>query len=413
MNEFETLLNSVEDVKVRDVVKGEILSIENNQAQVAIVGTGVEGVLTLREITNDRDADINTFVKPGDVLDLLVIKQIVGKEAEGANVYLLSLKRLEARKAWTTLEGKEGEIVTVKVTKDVKGGLSVDYNGVRGFIPASMIDTYFVKDTKKFVGEEIEAKIIEVNAADSRFILSRRAVVEADALEAKKEAFAQLQEGDIVEGTVSRVTNFGAFVDLGGIDGLVHVSELSHNHIKRPSDAVKPGDQVQVKILKLDEEAGRLSLSLKATQKGPWEEVEEKAPVGSTVEGTVKRLTDFGAFVELYPGVEGLVHVSQISWERVENPKDVLKVGQVVAVKVLDIKPEEERISLSMKALEEAPERPARRNNENNSENGEKRERKPRAPRKAAPKKDYELPETQEGFSLADFLGEDFDINDL
>ena len=141
MNEFETLLNSVEDVKVRDVVKGEILTVENGQATVAIVGTGVEGVLTLREITNDKDADINTFVKPGDVLDLLVIKQIVGKEAEGANVYLLSLKRLEARKAWTQLEGKEGEIVTVKVTKDVKGGLSVDYNGVRGFIPASMIDT--------------------------------------------------------------------------------------------------------------------------------------------------------------------------------------------------------------------------------------------------------------------------------
>ncbi|MDC0815540.1 30S ribosomal protein S1 [Lactococcus petauri] len=404
MNEFETLLNSVEDVKVRDVVKGEILTIENGQATVAIVGTGVEGVLTLREITNDRDADINTFVKPGDILDLLVIKQIVGKDAEGANVYLLSLKRLEARKAWTELEGKEGEILTVKVTKDVKGGLSVDYNGVRGFIPASMIDTYFVKDTKKFVGQEIEAKIIEINASENRFILSRRAVVEAETIEMRKEAFAQLNEGDIVEGTVSRVTNFGAFVDLGGIDGLVHVSELSHNRVKRPSDVVKPGDKVEVKILKLDEEAGRLSLSLKATQAGPWEQVEEKAPVGSTVEGTVKRLTDFGAFVELFPGVEGLVHVSQISWERVENPKDVLKVGQVVNVKVLDVKPEEERISLSIKALEEAPAR--------NNEDGEKRDRKPRAPRKAA-KPSYDLPETQEGFSLADFLGEDFDINDL
>ncbi|WP_271328804.1 30S ribosomal protein S1 [Lactococcus muris] len=407
MNEFETLLNSVEDVKVRDVVKGEILTIENGQATVAIVGTGVEGVLTLREITNDRDADINTFVKPGDILDLLVIKQIVGKDAEGANVYLLSLKRLEARKAWTELEGKEGEVVTVKVTKDVKGGLSVDYNGVRGFIPASMIDTYFVKDTKKFVGQEIEAKIIEINAAENRFILSRRAVVEAENIEMRKEAFAQLNEGDIVEGTVSRVTNFGAFVDLGGIDGLVHVSELSHNRVKRPADVVKPGDKVEVKILKLDEEAGRLSLSLKATQAGPWEQVEEKAPVGSTVEGTVKRLTDFGAFVELFLGVEGLVHVSQISWDRVENPKDVLKVGQVVNVKVLDVKPEEERISLSIKALEEAPARPAR-----NNEDGEKRERKPRAPRKAA-KPSYDLPETQEGFSLADFLGEDFDINDL
>lgn len=409
MNEFETLLNSVEDVKVGEIVKGEILTVENDQATVAIVGTGVEGVLTLREITTDREADINTFVKTGDILDLLVIKQIVGRESEGANSYLLSLKRLEARKAWTELEGKEGEIVTVKVTKDVKGGLSVDYNGVRGFIPASMIDTFFVKDTKRFVGEEIEAKIIEINAADNRFILSRRAVVEAEQIEMRKEAFAQLQEGDIVEGTVSRVTNFGAFVDLGGIDGLVHVSELSHNRIKQASDAVKPGDQVNVKILKLDEEAGRLSLSLKATQPGPWEQVEEKAPIGSTVEGKVKRLTDFGAFVEILPGVEGLVHVSQISWERVENPRDVLKTGQIVNVKVLDIKPEEERISLSIKALEEAPERPARNNNNGGNNNND---RKPRAPRKAA-KPSYDLPETQEGFSLADFLGEDFDINDL
>ena len=408
MNEFEELLNSVGDVKVGDVVSGEILTVEGDQATVAIVGTGVEGVLTLRELTNERDADINDFVKAGEVKELLVVKQIVGKESEGANVYLLSEKRLAARKAFADLEGKEGEVVTVKVLKDVKGGLSVDFNGVRGFIPASMIDTYFVKDTKKFVGEEIEAKIIEVNASENRFILSRRAVVEAEAIEMRKEAFAQLQEGDIVEGTVSRVTNFGAFVDLGGIDGLVHVSELSHSRIKRPSDAVKPGDVVNVKILKLDPEAGRLSLSLKATQPGPWEQVEEKAPVGSTVEGTVKRLTDFGAFVELYPGVEGLVHVSQISWERVENPKDVLKVGQVVNVKVLDVKPAEERISLSIKALEEAPARPAR----NNDNDGEKRDRKPRAPRKAA-KPSYDLPETQEGFSLADFLGEDFDINDL
>lgn len=409
MNEFETLLNSVEDVKVRDVVKGEILSVEGDQASVAIVGTGVEGVLTLREITNDRDADINTFVKAGDVLDLLVIKQIVGKDSEGANTYLLSLKRLEARKAWTELEGHEGDIVTVKVTKDVKGGLSVDYNGVRGFIPASMIDTYFVKDTKKFVGEDIEAKIIEVNASDNRFILSRRAVVEAETIELRKEAFAQLQEGDIVEGTVSRITNFGAFVDLGGIDGLVHVSELSHGRVTKPSDVVTAGDKVNVKILKLDEEAGRLSLSLKATLPGPWDEVEEKAPVGSTVEGKVKRLTDFGAFVELYPGVEGLVHVSQISWERVENPKDVLKVGQIVNVKVLDVKPEEERISLSIKALEEAPARSERSNNGGNNNGGE---RKSRAPRKAA-KPSYDLPETQEGFSLGDILGENFDINDL
>ncbi|MDN5983598.1 MAG: 30S ribosomal protein S1, partial [Lactococcus sp.] len=350
MNEFEELLNSVGDVKVGDVVSGEILTVEDGQATVAIVGTGVEGVLTLRELTSERDADINDFVKSGDVKDLLVVKQIVGKESEGANVYLLSEKRLAARKAFTDLEGKEGEVVIVKVLKDVKGGLSVDLNGVRGFIPASMIDTYFVRDTKKFVGEEFEAKIIEVNAADKRFILSRRAVIEEESKAQRAEAFANLHEGDIVEGTVARTTDFGAFINLGGVDGLVHVTELAHGRVKKPSDVVTVGETVQVKVLKVDEEAGRVSLSLKATQPGPWDEIEEKAPVGTVLDGTVKRITDFGAFVEIFPGVEGLVHISQISWERVENAKDVLTVGQAVQVKVLDVKPAEERISLSIKA---------------------------------------------------------------
>ena len=368
MNEFEELLNSVGDVKVGDVVSGEILTVEGDQATVAIVGTGVEGVLTLRELTNERDADINDFVKAGEVKELLVVKQIVGKESEGANVYLLSEKRLAARKAFADLEGKEGEVVTVKVLKDVKGGLSVDFNGVRGFIPASMIDTYFVRDTKKFVGEEFDAKIIEVNAAEKRFILSRRAVIEEESKSQRAEAFANLHEGDIVEGTVARTTDFGA---------------------------------------------GRVSLSLKATQPGPWDDIDEKAPVGSVLDGTVKRITDFGAFVEIFPGVEGLVHISQISWERVENAKDVLSVGQAVQVKVLDVKPAEERISLSIKALTEAPARKERSNDSGNAaQGGQRRDAKPRAPRRNT-KPEYTLPETQEGFSLADFLGDDFDINNF
>ncbi|MCJ1980814.1 30S ribosomal protein S1 [Pseudolactococcus carnosus] len=415
MNEFEELLNSVGDVKVGDVVSGEILTVEDGQATVAIVGTGVEGVLTLRELTSERDADINDFVKSGDVKDLLVVKQIVGKESEGANVYLLSEKRLAARKAFTDLEGKEGEVVIVKVLKDVKGGLSVDLNGVRGFIPASMIDTYFVRDTKKFVGEEFEAKIIEVNAADKRFILSRRAVIEEESKAQRAEAFANLHEGDIVEGTVARTTDFGAFINLGGVDGLVHVTELAHGRVKKPSDVVTVGETVHVKVLKVDEEAGRVSLSLKATQPGPWDEIEEKAPVGTVLDGTVKRITDFGAFVEIFPGVEGLVHISQISWERVENAKDVLTVGQAVQVKVLDVKPAEERISLSIKALAEAPARKERTNDSAGSsaaQGGQRRDAKPRAPRRNT-KPEYTLPETQEGFSLADFLGEDFDINNF
>jgi Ribosomal protein S1 len=413
MNEFEELLNSVGDVKVGDVVSGEILTVEGDQATVAIVGTGVEGVLTLRELTNERDADINDFVKAGEVKELLVVKQIVGKESEGANVYLLSEKRLAARKAFADLEGKEGEVVTVKVLKDVKGGLSVDFNGVRGFIPASMIDTYFVRDTKKFVGEEFDAKIIEVNAAEKRFILSRRAVIEEESKAQRAEAFANLHEGDIVEGTVARTTDFGAFINLGGVDGLVHVTELAHGRVKKPSDVVKVGETVQVKVLKVDEEAGRVSLSLKATQPGPWDDIDEKAPVGSVLDGTVKRITDFGAFVEIFPGVEGLVHISQISWERVENAKDVLSVGQAVQVKVLDVKPAEERISLSIKALTEAPARKERSNDSGNTaQGGQRRDAKPRAPRRNT-KPEYTLPETQEGFSLADFLGDDFDINNF
>lgn len=374
MNEFEQMLNSVEDVKVKDVVKGEILTVDNDQATVSIVGTGVEGILTLREITNEKDADINSFVKVGDVLDLMVIKQIVGKESEGANVYLLSLKRLAARKAWTEIEGSEGEVVTVKVLKAVKGGLSVEYKGVRGFIPASLIDTYFVRDTKRFEGQEIEAKIIEINPAEQRFILDRRVVIENENFEARKEVFAALNVGDILEGKVARTTNFGAFIDLGGVDGLVHITELTHGRIKKPSDVVSVGDVVNVKILGLDAESGRISLSLKATQPGPWDGIEAKLAKGDVVDGTVKRLTDFGAFVEIFPGVEGLVHVSQISWERVENPKDVLKPGQAVKVKVLDIKPEEERISLSIKALEEAP---AHAEHKSHGD-GERRERKSR-----------------------------------
>lgn len=411
MNEFEQMLNSVGDVKVRDVVKGEILTVETDQATVSIVGTGVEGILTLREVTNEREADINDFVKVGDVLDLLVIKQIVGKESEGANVYLLSLKRLAARKAWQELESEDGNVVTVKVTRAIKGGLSVEYKGVRGFIPASMIDTYFVRDSKKFEGKEIEAKIIEISASENRFILNRRVVIEKAAIEAKRELFDKLKEGEVVEGTVARTTNFGAFVDLGGVDGLVHISELTHGRLRNPADVVKVGEKINVKILKVDSESGRVSLSLKATTPGPWDGIEQKLAQGDVVEGVVKRLTDFGAFVELFPGVEGLVHVSQISWERVEKPDQVLKAGDKIQVKVLDIKPEEERISLSIKALTEAPERPAR--SKNNNENENRPARKPRSRNNSAPRQDFKLPETQEGFSLADALGEDFDINDL
>lgn len=397
MNEFEDLLNSVSQVETGDVVSAEVLTVDATQANVAISGTGVEGVLTLRELTNDRDADINDFVKVGEVLDVLVLRQVVGKDTDTVT-YLVSKKRLEARKAWDKLVGREEEVVTVKGTRAVKGGLSVEFEGVRGFIPASMLDTRFVRNTERFVGQEFDAKIKEVDAKENRFILSRREVVEAATAAARAEVFGKFAVGDVVTGKVARITSFGAFIDLGGVDGLVHLTELSHERNVSPKSVVTVGEEIEVKILDLNEEEGRVSLSLKATVPGPWDGVEQKLAKGDVVEGTVKRLTDFGAFVEVLPGIDGLVHVSQISHKRIENPKEALKVGQEVQVKVLEVNADAERVSLSIKALEE---RPA----QEEGQKEEKRAARPRRPKRQE-KPDFELPETQTGFSMADLFGD-------
>ncbi|HEV5707649.1 TPA: 30S ribosomal protein S1 [Streptococcus pneumoniae] len=397
MNEFEDLLNSVSQVETGDVVSAEVLTVDATQANVAISGTGVEGVLTLCELTNDRDADINDFVKVGEVLDVLVLRQVVGKDTDTVT-YLVSKKRLEARKAWDKLVGREEEVVTVKGTRAVKGGLSVEFEGVRGFIPASMLDTRFVRNAERFVGQEFDTKIKEVNAKENRFILSRREVVEAATAAARAEVFGKLAVGDVVTGKVARITSFGAFIDLGGVDGLVHLTELSHERNVSPKSVVTVGEEIEVKILDLNEEEGRVSLSLKATVPGPWDGVEQKLAKGDVVEGTVKRLTDFGAFVEVLPGIDGLVHVSQISHKRIENPKEALKVGQEVQVKVLEVNADAERVSLSIKALEE---RPA----QEEGQKEEKRAARPRRPRRQE-KRDFELPETQTGFSMADLFGD-------
>ena len=397
MNEFEDLLNSVSQVEPGDVVTAEVLTVDANQANVAIAGTGVEGVLTLRELTNDRDADINDLVKPGETLELLVLRQVVGKDTDTVT-YLVSKKRLEARKAWDKLVGREEEVVTVKGTRAVKGGLSVEFEGLRGFIPASMLDTRFVRNTERFVGQEFDAKIKEVDPKENRFILSRREVVEAEAAAARAEVFGKLNVGDIVTGKVARITSFGAFIDLGGVDGLVHLTELSHERNVSPKSVVSVGDEIEVKVLDLNEEEGRVSLSLKATTPGPWDGVEQKLAAGDVIEGTVKRLTDFGAFVEVLPGIDGLVHISQISHKRVESPKDALKVGQEVTVKVLEVNAADERVSLSIKALEE---RPAQQEGQKD----EKRQSRPRRPKRQE-KRDFELPETQTGFSMADLFGD-------
>ena len=385
-NLLEEALNSVKEVKVGDVVKGEVLTIdESNQVIVGIENTGVEGVVPVRELSVNADKVADTY-KAGDMLDLVVIARI-GSDKEGGS-YLLSQRRLEARRVWNEIEDKfkAGETIKAPVTQVVKGGLVVDA-GVRGFVPASMVSDHFVEDLNQFKGQELELKIVEIEPSDNRLILSRKELVQAER-EAKRQAVMEkLVAGDVVEGKVARLTNFGAFIDLGGVDGLVHVSEISYERVNKPVDALKVGQEVKVKVLSVDAEKGRISLSIKQTLPEPWEQVPEQVAEGDVLEGTVKRLTSFGAFIEVLPGVEGLVHISQISHKHIATPNEVLTSGEKVQVKVLSVDAADHRLALSIKALQEKPA-------------VEKKE--------AAPKKEekVEIPEEDTGFTLGDIVGD-------
>ncbi|AVV99110.1 30S ribosomal protein S1 [Lactiplantibacillus plantarum] len=408
-NELLDALNSVEEVNVGDVVKGEVLAIDDDkQVIVGIQGTGVEGVVPLKELSTQRVDDVNEAAKFGDVLDLVVISRIGSDKENGS--YLLSHRRLEARKVWDDVEKEyeAGHTIKAPVTQVVKGGLVVDA-GVRGFIPASMIDDHYVEDLNAYKGQELELKIIEIEPSENRLILSHRAVVEKQREAQREEALKTLQAGDVVEGKVARLTNFGAFVDLGGIDGLVHVSEISYERVEKPADVLKVGQEVTVKILSVDADRERVSLSIKATLPEPWDGIEEKAPQGAVLDGKVKRLTSFGAFVEVFPGVEGLVHISQISHQHIATPNDVLKVGQEIKVKVLDVRPDEKRLALSIKALEEKPQtadddnesQPERRSNNNRRRNNN------RDNRTASERSTANAPEESTGFTLGDLIGDE------
>lgn len=380
---MEAAMNSVQEVNVGDIVKGEVLAVEDKQVIVGIEGAGVEGVVPAKELSTTPVEDISELVKVGDRLDLVVITSI-GKDKENGS-YLLSKRRLDAKKIWEEIEEdfQAGKIIEAPVTNVVKGGLVVDV-GVRGFVPASMVEDHFVADFSEYKGQTLAFKIIEIEPSENRLILSHKAVVEAEKESKKKDILAELHDGAIVSGKVARLTDFGAFVDLGGIDGLVHVSEIAHQHVAKPSDLLAVGDDVTVKILSINPEEERVSLSIKETLAGPWEDIENKAAVGSVLDGLVKRLTSFGAFVEVFPGVEGLVHISQISHKHIATPHEVLQEGQEVQVKVLEINPEEHRIALSIKALEAKP--------ESQEEPKEVQE--------------YELPEENIGFTMGDILGD-------
>lgn len=383
-------LNSVKTVEVGDVVKGEILAFDDQkQVIVGIEGTGVEGVVPARELTSGVDEGA---YKVGDELDLVVISKI-GSDKEGGS-FLLSQRRLAARKVWDDIEKKfeAGETIKAPVTQVVKGGLVVDA-GVRGFIPASMVSDHFVEDLNQYKGQELELKIVELEPSENRLILSHKEIVQQEREANKKAVLDKLVVGDVVEGKVARLTNFGAFIDLGGVDGLVHVSEISFERVGKPSDVLKIGQDVKVKVLAVDPEKDRISLSIKQTLPQPWDNITEKVAEGDVLEGTVKRLTSFGAFVEVFPGVEGLVHISQISHKHIATPNEVLASGEKVKVKVLNVNAEEHRLALSIKALQEKP----------------AAEKKQEAP---VEEEKVEIPEEDTGFTMADLVGDELKDQD-
>lgn len=345
------VMKDVVDITPGDLVKGEVLAIDNEKQVIVGLGGGQEGLIPPRELAGERFDHPSDIVAIGDVIDVVVLRDIKDKE-QGS--FILSKKRVDQRKVWEELQEKynNDEVIEAPVSKVVKGGLTVDL-GVRGFVPASQMDTSFVSDLNQFEGQTYEFKIIEIDPNERQLILSRKVLLEKEHAAEREEALNNLEEGSVVSGEVVRLTNFGAFVNVGGVDGLVHISEIAHERIDHPKDKLSKGDKVDVKVLKVDKEQERISLSIKDTLPGPWDNIEEELAPGTVTKGTVKRVTDFGAFVEVKPGVEGLVHISEMAHKHVETPHEVVAKDEEIEVKVLSVNPSEERISLSIKALTE------------------------------------------------------------
>lgn len=347
-------LDASVEIKPGDIVEGEVLAFDEDKNVTVGLDTGHEGYIPIRELSLNHVTDPADEVAIGDKIRVAVLQIVSDKEDGG---FILSKKRVDQREVWDGLQEKydNDEIIEAEVNRVVKGGVTVNL-GVRGFVPASQLDTRFVSDLTEFEGNTYEFKIIEIDPENRQLILSRRVLIEEEEKGKREEALSNLEEGSVVTGTVVRLTDFGAFVDLGGIDGLVHISEIAHEHIAHPEDKLTVGEVIEVKVLSVDVDAERVSLSVKDLLKGPWDTADEDFPVGSVVTGTVKRILDFGAFVELKPGVEGLVHISEMAHKHVETPNEVVSEGEEIQVKILNVDQDQQRVSLSIKALEEAPE---------------------------------------------------------
>ena len=392
-NQFLDALKQMQGVEVGDIVNVEVLDVEDGQIDVGVENAGVEGVITRREYTSDRNADLRDLVKPGDKFKALVLRRAGGDKENGE--FFFSVTRLKEREAYDKLQRdfEEGKAIEGTVTSSVRGGLLVDV-GTRGFLPASLISNRYVSDLKPYIGKTMKLKITEIDPNKNRLILSHKDLVEEEREEAFDKVASQLVVGDVIEGKVSRLTNFGAFIDVGGVDGLVHISEISYKHVDKPSDALKAGQDVKVKVIGIDNDRHRISLSIKQTEPSPFEQATADLHEGDVFEGEVKSLTNFGAFVEVADGIQGLVHVSEISNKHVDKPSDVLKVGQTVKVKVLNIDPSDRRISLSIKAAD---------SNTSSSDNNSSRPRRSR--NENSVNKKY-MSDNDNGFALGDIIGD-------
>ena len=352
---FEQMLNeSFKTIHTGEVVEGTVIDVKPDEI-ILNIGYKSDGVLTKNEYSNDNSIDLTTLVKVGDTMDVKVLKT---NDADGQ--VILSYKRLALDRGNKRIEEafNNKEVLTAKVVQVLEGGLTVVVDEVRIFIPASLVSDSYEKDLSKYQDQEIQFVVTEYNPKRRRYIGNRRMLVTAEKAEAAKKLFDTIQAGDIVDGVVKNVTDFGAFIDLGGADGLLHISEMSWGRVESPKKAFKIGDTVKVLVKSID--GSKIALSRKFDNENPWKDATEKYAVGNIVKGKVARMTDFGAFVELEPGIDALLHVSQIAKEHVEKPADVLKVGQEVEAKIVDFNEADKKISLSIKAMlapekEEAP----------------------------------------------------------
>lgn len=343
----ESMIN---DIKEGDKVTAKVQQVEDKQVVVHIDGAKYNGIIPISQLSTHHIENPSEIISEGDEIEAYVTKIEIDEENE-SGAYILSKRQLETEKSYEYLQEKldNDEVIEAKVTEVVKGGLVVDV-GQRGFVPASLISTDFIEDFSVFEGQTIRLKVEELDPENNRVILSRKAVEQAENDVKKASLLDSLNEGDVIKGKVARLTNFGAFVDIGGVDGLVHVSELSHEHVQSPEDVVSVGQEVDVKVKSVEKDSERISLSIKDTLPTPFENIKGKFHENDIIEGKVIRLANFGAFVEIAPGVQGLVHISEIAHKHIGTPSEVLEPGQQVSVKILGIDEENERISLSIKA---------------------------------------------------------------